>query len=90
LALNFSNQDCLTYNVGSDDIISIHNLASLLVKKYNLNIDRSNIQMSKNILDKYIPNIHKAEEELKLKNNYNSLNAIIKTINLLKKNEKTN
>jgi dTDP-glucose 4,6-dehydratase len=88
--LNFSNQYCLTYNVGSDDIISIHNLASLLVKKYNLNIDRSNIQMSKNILDKYIPNIHKAEEELKLKNNYNSLNAIIKTINLLKKNEKTN
>ena len=88
--LNFSNQDCSIYNVGSDDAVSIHNLASLLAKKFNLNIDYTNIKLSKKIFDKYIPNIRKAEKELKLKNNYSSLDAIITTINLLKKNEEIN
>ena len=40
---------------------------------------------------RYIPNIYKAKKKLKLMNNYSSLSAIIKTINLLKKDyEKIN
>ena len=88
--LNRSNQDCPIYNVGSDDCISIHKLRRLLAKKYNLDVVSSNIKISKGIFDKYIPNIYKAKKELKLTNNYSSLGAIIKTINLLKKNEKIN
>ena len=88
--LNRSNQDCPIYNVGSDDCISIHKLGRLLAKKYNLDVVSSNIKISKGIFDKYIPNIYKAKKELKLTNNYSSLGAIIKTINLLKKNEKIN
>jgi dTDP-glucose 4,6-dehydratase len=88
--LNYSNKDCPIYNVGSDDSISIHKLARLLAKKYDLDAHFHNINISKVILDKYIPNIHKAKKELKLTNNYSSLGAIIKTINLLKKNEKIN
>jgi len=88
--LNRSNQDCPIYNVGSDDCISIHKLGRLLAKKYNLDVVSSNIKISKGIFDKYIPNVHKAKKELKLKNNYKSLDAVIKTINLLKKNEKIN
>jgi len=84
-----SSQNCPIYNVGSDDAISIHKLATLLAKKYNIGLDSTNIKFSKNILDKYIPNINKAKKQLKLKINLSSLEAIIKTINLLKKNKKT-
>jgi len=88
--LNYSNIDCPIYNVGSDDSISIHKVARLLAKKYNLDAHFNNIKISKNILDKYIPNINKAKKELKLINSYSSLGAIIRTISVLKKNEKIN
>lgn len=88
--LNYSNTDCPIYNVGSDDSISIHKVARLLAKKYNLDAHFNNIKISKNILDKYIPNINKAKKELKLINSYSSLVAIIRTISVLKKNEKIN
>ena len=88
--INSSNSNCPIYNVGSDDAIIIHKLASLLAKKYNLNINYENKKISKNIIDKYIPNIDKAKKKLNLKNNYSSLEAIIETIKLLKKNEEIN
>jgi dTDP-glucose 4,6-dehydratase len=88
--INSSNSNCPIYNVGSDDAIRIHKLASLLAKKYNLNINYENKKISKNIIDKYIPNIDKAKKKLNLKNNYSSLEAIIETIKLLKKNEEIN
>jgi nucleoside-diphosphate-sugar epimerase len=83
--INYSNKNCPIYNVGSDDAISISKLASLLSKKYNLGIDSTNIKFSKAIFDKYIPNINKAKKKLKLRINQSSLDAIIKTIKLLKK-----
>jgi dTDP-glucose 4,6-dehydratase len=81
---------CPIYNVGSDDSISIQELASILSKKYHLNVDfRGKILNKKN--DIYIPNIQKAKKELNLRNNFNSLDAIFKTINILKKkHEKIN
>jgi nucleoside-diphosphate-sugar epimerase len=89
--LNSSNKNCPIYNVGSDNAISIYKLATLLAKKYNLNIDFDNIKISKKNFDKYVPNIKKAKKKLNLINNYSSIDAINKTINLLiKNNEKIN
>jgi dTDP-glucose 4,6-dehydratase len=89
--LNNSNKDCPIYNVGSDDVISIHKLSTILTKKYNLNQEFSNTKMTIKKLDRYIPNIQKAKKELNLKNNYDTLSAIMKTINFLKKkNENIN
>lgn len=88
--LNNSRQDCPIYNVGSDNVISVHKLAILLAKKYKLNIDFKYAKISKKIIDKYSPSIYKAKKELNLKNNYTSFDAIVKTINILKKNEKVN
>jgi dTDP-glucose 4,6-dehydratase len=85
-----SSKDCPIYNVGSDDPISLHKLAILLAEKYNLNINFKNVKISMKIIDKYIPSIYKAKRELNLRNNYTSLNAFIKTVNLLKKYEKDN
>ena len=47
--LDYSNQNCPTYNVGSDDAISIHKLADLLAKKYNLHVDINNKKNYKKI-----------------------------------------
>jgi nucleoside-diphosphate-sugar epimerase len=86
--LDNSNRECPIYNVGSDDRISIHSIAYILSKKYNLKFNLKN-KILNNVIDKYIPNIRKANKDLSLINHYNSLGAIIKTINLLK-NEKIN
>jgi len=89
--LNSSNKNCPIYNVGSDNVISIYRLATLLAKKYNLKIDFDNIKISEKIFDKYVPNIKKAKKKLNLINSFTSVDAITKTINLLiKKNEKIN
>jgi nucleoside-diphosphate-sugar epimerase len=82
--LETSNMHCPTYNVGSDDEVSIHSLATLLGKKYNLKVDFKN-KISNDMIDKYIPSIQKAKKKLNLTNHYSSLSAIIKTINILKK-----
>lgn len=86
--LDHSKKDCPIYNVGSDDFISVHKLAFLLAQKYNLSTNFHNPKISKKSIDKYNPTINKAKKELNLKNNYTTLEAIIKTINLLKKNDK--
>ena len=88
--INYSSKNCPIYNVGSDNDISIFKLANLLSKKYNLNVNLNNIKISEKKFDKYVPNIQKAKKELNLINNYGALSAIIKTIDILKKNEKVN
>ena len=82
--INNSNDNCPIFNVGSDDHISIHELANMLSKKYDLNIDFKDKILNKKS-DIYVPNIQKAKKELNLTNNFNSLDAIFKTINILKK-----
>jgi hypothetical protein len=59
-----------------------------LAKRYNLSVDsKDKILKKKN--DIYVPNIQKAKKELNLTNNFDSLDAIFKTINILKKKERT-
>ncbi|MSP11260.1 MAG: NAD(P)-dependent oxidoreductase [Pelagibacteraceae bacterium] len=81
--LDYSNQDCPIYNVGSDDAISIHKLADLLAKKYNLCVDINNKKNSKK-LDKYIPSINKLRKDFNFYKKLSSSNAVIKTIHQLK------
>jgi nucleoside-diphosphate-sugar epimerase len=85
--LDNSNIHCPVYNVGSDDAVDIHETALLLAKKYNLSIKSSAI--NRRATDTYIPIIYKAKKQLGLKNKLNSFQAIIKTVDLLKKNYET-
>jgi dTDP-glucose 4,6-dehydratase len=82
--LNYSNRNCPIYNVGSDDAISIHKLADLLAKKYNLCVDINNKKNSKKILDKYVPSINKLRKDFNFYKKLSSYSAIIKTIHQLK------
>jgi dTDP-glucose 4,6-dehydratase len=80
---NSSNQ-CPIFNVGSDNKVSIHKIANVLAKKYNLEFLSPKISSKK--IDNYIPNISKASKELNLNINNNSLEAIQQTINFHLKN----
>lgn len=82
--LDYSNQNCPIYNVGSDDAISIHKLADLLAKKYNLHVDINNKKNYKKTVDKYVPNINKFRKDFKFYKKISSYNAVIKTIHQLK------
>ena len=82
--LDNSNNQCPIYNVGSDNKVSIHEIANVLAKKYNLEVLSQKISSKK--IDNYIPNISKARKELNLNINNNSLEAIQKTINFNLKN----
>ena len=79
---NSSNQ-CPIFNVGSDNKVSIHKIANVLAKKYNLKVLSPKIFSKK--IDNYIPNINKAKKELGLKLSYNSQSAIFKNIKILSK-----
>jgi nucleoside-diphosphate-sugar epimerase len=82
--LDNSNNQCPIFNVGSDNKVSIHKIANVLAKKYNLEVLSPKISSKK--IDNYIPNISKARKVLNLKINSDSLGAIQQTINFYLKN----
>jgi nucleoside-diphosphate-sugar epimerase len=81
--LHNSNTQCPIYNVGSNDKISIHQVANILAKKYSLKIDAEKLSLKK--IDNYMPSISEAKKILGLKINKTSIEGIIKTINILSK-----
>jgi dTDP-glucose 4,6-dehydratase len=83
-----ANNNCPIYNVGSDHKVNIRKIGLYLAKKNKLNFEFKSVKKSFN--DNYVPSINKAKKELNLINNYSTFDAIIKTINLLKKNGKVN
>jgi nucleoside-diphosphate-sugar epimerase len=82
--LDNANIKCPIYNVGSDSKISIHQIANILAKKYDLDVDSPKLSLRK--IDYYVPNINKAKKVLGLKINYTSLNGIVKTLDIFLKN----
>ena len=79
--LDNANTQCPIYNVGSNNKISIHQVANVLAEKYNLKIDTEKLSSKK--IDKYMPNISKGKKILGLKIHNTSIEGIIKTINIL-------
>jgi len=81
--LDHADIKCPIYNVGSNDAISLQDIAGTFAKRYNLTVNIP--QLTNKTNDNYIPNINKAKKKIKLKNNYSSLQAVEKTIKLKKK-----
>tara|TARA_X000000950_G_C13863304_1_gene639629 strand:- start:1660 stop:1953 length:294 start_codon:yes stop_codon:yes gene_type:complete len=70
------------YNVGSDNKIDINYLGIKLSKKFELKLEKKQINLNKT--DYYVPMIKKIREKLKFKLEKNSYEAVIKTIKILK------
>jgi nucleoside-diphosphate-sugar epimerase len=80
-----ADEKCPIYNVGSDDLISIQKLGNILAKKNNLHcLIKKNYNKN---YDLYVPNTNKIRKKLKLYTKFSSIEAVNKTIELLK-NEK--
>ena len=81
--LDYSNNKCPIYNVGSEKKVTISQIVKFLAKKYKLQFKIPEISLKK--IDIYIPNVYKAKKELNLINGLDSIKNIIKTISLIKK-----
>jgi|TARA_B110000003_G_scaffold275201_1_gene317138 nucleoside-diphosphate-sugar epimerase len=62
-----SSSKCNIYNVGSDEVISIRDLASMIAKKFNKSISINSKNLKKKDFDFYVPSIFKVKKELNLK-----------------------
>ena len=81
-----SKTKCPIYNVGSDEVISLHVLAKIIGKIFKKPVEIKKINNKK--IERYVPSIEKAKKELNLKINYKlrpSLYSIIKWRNEQKK-----
>ena len=76
-----SSTKCNIYNVGSDETISIKNLADIIAKKFNKSVLTNNKNSNKGDFDFYVPSIFKAKKELNLKIKFKikkSINQLLK------------
>jgi len=69
---------CPIFNVGSDEVISIHDLGELVANYFNVDVQLAKIIDTK--VDRYIPSIAKASKLLGLKLNFNVSSALHETV----------
>jgi len=73
--------DCPIYNLGSDDAISIRDLAVLVAQEFGV---KTNLPMiTEAIIDRYVPSIDKAKNKLGLQLKIDLPSAIRSTVNAL-------
>lgn len=73
-----SNLSCPIYNVGSDEALSIGELAELIASRFSVEVHKSEITQQK--VDRYTPSIEKAKKDLGLALTYDLKSALDKTI----------
>ena len=73
-----ANPLCPIYNVGSDQAVTIGDLAELVAQKFTVDISKP--ELSQKSVDRYVPSITKAKEVLGLQLSIDTAGAIDKTI----------
>lgn len=73
-----ANPLCPIYNVGSDQAVTIGDLAELVAQKFT--VDISKVELSQKSVDRYVPSITKAKNILGLQLSTDTTGAIDKTI----------
>ena len=74
-----SNPQCPVYNVASDKEVEIKELADIVANIFNVRI-KSSENITKHV-DRYIPSVKKANNELGLRNGYELKTSILMSIN---------
>jgi dTDP-glucose 4,6-dehydratase len=74
-----ANPQCPVYNVASDKEVEIKELANIVANIFNVNIKSSENGTAH--VDRYIPSVKKADNELGLRNDYNLKESILTSIN---------
>jgi dTDP-glucose 4,6-dehydratase len=73
-----ANPQCPVYNVASDKEVEIKELADIVANIFNVRIKSS--ENSTKHVDRYIPSVEKADNELSLRNDYELKGSILKSI----------
>lgn len=78
-----SGKNCRPYNVGSENEISIKNLAMIIssLTEKSLDVKIMSERKGKSSVDRYVPSTERARKELSLIENFNIKESIIKTVN---------
>lgn len=84
--VSHADTKCIAYNVGSDEAISIKELAQIIGKKYNLPVKINKTIKGNKYIDRYVPSIKKAKNKTLLIK-YKLVNAIDHTINQIFNNK---
>jgi len=74
-----ANPQCPVYNVASDKEVEIKELADIVANIFNVRIKSS--ENSTKHVDRYIPSVEKADNELGLRNDYELKDSILMSIN---------
>ena len=74
-----ASKECQIFNVGSDEEVELHDLASMIAKYFSVPVILPSI--TSDLIDRYIPSITKARNELGLSLTFNLYEAISATIN---------
>lgn len=78
---NSASKDCPVFNVGSDDELSLDDIANELANLYQLETIIPKMESDK--IDRYIPAISKAKKQLNLELKFSTIESITKTIKIL-------
>jgi dTDP-glucose 4,6-dehydratase len=70
--------NCPIYNVGSDQAVEIGELAQIVASKFNVNVNKNRLLTDK--IDRYIPSIDKAKNNLSLEIRFDLATSIEKMI----------
>ena len=74
-----SNSQCPIYNVASDKEVEIKELAGIIANIFNVRI-KSSENITKHV-DRYMPSVKKADNELGLRNSYKLKKSILMSVN---------
>ena len=74
-----ANPKCPIYNVASDEEVEIKELAGIIANIFNVRI-KSSENITKHV-DRYMPSVKKADNELGLRNSYKLKKSILMSVN---------
>ena len=77
-----ANSNCSIFNVGSDEAVNMGELASKVAAYFGVEVDAENIVSEK--IDRYVPSIQKAFDELELNCKFDLDQAIHQTVQSIK------
>lgn len=73
-----ANPLCPIYNVGSDEVLTVGELADMVAQKFCVDVNKA--EFSGKGVDRYVPSINKAKNELGLQLSIDATGAVDKTI----------
>jgi dTDP-glucose 4,6-dehydratase len=86
----FKGRSCYLYNVGSENDVTIAELANIVAKRFEgaVNVNIASSSVPNKLAERYVPSLRRAQEDLGLKQTIDIETAIERTISHIQSNKK--